>query len=269
MPHVAFVCPDPEMPPAVGVQDCLSCARTRVDRACPWNHTLLKLMVDRVDDRISPTRLAQCPRQVALKRRYDYALDPAVQFPSARGTIFHKGLELLAGEDGGLTEVELERDFHGTTIQGRLDLVYPDLGLLVDYKTVPYIAAGGRTKKDGTLSQATTPSPDHIAQLSVYAWLCRDGLWVNRPDPLRVQWPIAAAEVVFLDMGKSRRVGVQLWDQAQVERYLAQRVPLLQQAYLRDSLLPPVLDPEDPDFYQCERCPVQDICHQLEEEEHV
>jgi CRISPR/Cas system-associated exonuclease Cas4 (RecB family) len=230
------------MPDEVPVSVCLLHAKKDLFRDCNWNHALLSMMVEKPDERISATRLMQCPRQIALKRRFEYTLDPAVEYLKVRGTIFHAGLEQLFGENN---ELELERTLPGpepVRIQGRLDRL--DGGAVGDWKTKKYI------------NKAFQPLPDHIMQLSVYAWLA---------EPLmgRVQH----GELMYLDMSKPARFVVKLRGVDEVEDWLRERVPVLLAAYDEAAELAPALpgrdDKKHPEHWKCKSCPVLQLCRDV------
>jgi CRISPR/Cas system-associated exonuclease Cas4 (RecB family) len=245
VPHTSFLCPDPVSAELAGgiqvgkrhsvaIDACLGCAKSRIARTCDFNHALLRAMVEEQDTRISPTRLGKCPRQVALKRQYSYAVDPYVAFWRVRGTIFHYGFEQLRGEHE-CAEMELTRELDGISIAGRADVIQPDLGLISDWKTTKYI------RKDHA------PREDHIGQLSVYAWLAR---------PLG--WDCTVGELMYVDMGKPRRLVVDLWPDEQTEAWMRTRLPALQSAYGDESRLAPILVGED--AWMCKHCEVAEIC---------
>ncbi len=244
--HEFFICPDKgqelrnedgEIP----IQDCLNCSKTRLFRDCHWNHTILKNMVEVSDDRISPTRLAACPRSLALKRRYSYAINPKEAWPKVRGTVFHAGLDQLAEGD---REVELSKILQTengeVTIQGRLDLIDQDLSLITDWKTIAYIR------------KEHAPPDRHVAQLSIYAWLA---------EPLYRR--IAYGELLYLDMSQTRRYVVELWEAERVELWINSRLPLLLKAYDSNRDLPPILTENDPNHWMCKNCDVRNLCKGL------
>jgi CRISPR/Cas system-associated exonuclease Cas4 (RecB family) len=225
------------------VRDCLNCSRSRLFRSCDYNYPLLKLMVEEPDERVSPTRLQQCPRQVAIKRRYDYTVDPKSQWAKVRGTLMHIGLGSITGEGDDQGEVELVRELDGVQISGRADLLMPNLGVVTDWKTTAYI------RKDHT------PRADHIGQLSIYRWLA-----VARG------WDVAYGELMYLDMSRPKRYVVELWDQAKVEAWIRERLPSLQAAYDVQAPLAPVLEGDDSVTWPCNYCAVQHICVRLAKE---
>lgn len=242
MPHVGFRCPDRRFSPegVAPVAQCLEHARTDLWRGCHWPAVLLQQMVEVPDERISPTRLSLCPRQVALKRRYPYVLDPAVEWLKVRGTLFHAGLAHTAG-DG--SELELVREFEGVQVEGRLDYCPEGLSWVIDWKTKAYLPAD------------FMPPEAHQAQLSVYGWLL-EGKGVT----------CEYGELVYFDMRKVRRFVVPLWSSAEVEAWLRARIPALKQAYDATAPLALPYGPDDPQAYQCRLCPVQHLCTTLAEQ---
>jgi CRISPR/Cas system-associated exonuclease Cas4 (RecB family) len=234
MPHVAFRCPDDFWPDEVSIQTCLDCSRTRIFRTCDYNHSLLKLMVEEQDERISPTRLSGCARQIALKRRYPYTIDPKKAYVWVRGTIWHQGIMGSQGQ-GVLEEQELSRELDGVLVQGRADLL--ETGLITDWKTVAYI------RKDHEVAER------HVAQLSVYRWLA---------EPLGIDAPYG--ELMYMDMTKPKRVVVKLWDTNKTVTWLRNRIPGLLLAYDQtQDRLPPVLTGKD-ETWMCRDCPVRSQC---------
>ncbi|HEY7060771.1 MAG TPA: PD-(D/E)XK nuclease family protein [Chloroflexota bacterium] len=208
-------------------------------------------MVQEEDTRISATRLANCPRKIALKRRVNYTVDPDSSWKMLRGSIFHKGLEYLEDSEA-VREIELERlfffrpDANGVakevvTIYGRLDLAYPDRGVIVDWKS--------------TERRPRSPKDSHIAQLSIYAWLARSR-----------DWEFTKGEIVYFTMGAVRRFTVDLWSEADTELYIRDRLPDLLQAYDDAAPLAPVMGSNHPDYFMCARCEVRRECVAAEAE---
>ena len=242
MPHSHFwCCQGGEIP----VEEALAHSRTP---DCNYNYPLLKAMVQQEDTRISATRLANCPRKMALKRRVNYTVDPESAWKMLRGSIFHKGLEYLEDSDA-VREVELERSLVGTlgywwtgipfigpvTINGRLDLAYPDQGVIVDWKS--------------TDRRPSRPKDQHIAQLSIYTWLARSR-----------GWEFHTGEIVYFTMKYVRRFTAELWSEADTESYIRERLPALLAAYDDGAPLAPAMGPNHPDFFMCSNCEVAREC---------
>lgn len=272
MPHAYFLCPDPDLaaqqgeraPVPVPVAFCLEHAR-KPGRGCAWNALLLRGMVEDDRPRLSYTRLDDCPRRIALKQRIAYTVDPAVAFWKLRGVLLHRGLELLIQPgDGAVTEVELMRPFPvpraevearglgpvlerwGVSVAGdpvevplvgRLDLAYPDRGIICDWKTAAVLPP--------------VPRPWHVGQLSFYAWLAEAR-----------GWRFTEGEITYLTMREVKRVRVPLWPAARVEAWTRARLPLLLQAYGLEHALPPPIGMQDPRGYLCRDCEVQAACQE-------
>lgn len=222
------------------MERCLAHAREDLWRGCHWTAELLALMVETPDERLTPTRLLQCPRQVALKRRYEYTLDPKVEWRKVRGVLMHRGLEALSD---GEREVTVARTFETYTITGRLDRI--EGALIVDWKTRHY------TPRD------FCPPDEHVLQLSLYGWLL---------EPRLGAMP-SYGELVYLDMREVRRFVVHLRPVAEIEAWLRERIPALLQAYDATTPLAAPYTPEHPEYFRCKQCPVQEICHHLAEKE--
>src|SRR5690606_5301624 len=99
----------------------------------------------------------------------------------------------------------------------------------------------------------TFPEPRHTIQLNIYAYLIRDA-----------GYDVKAANVYYVrrDGTTHRIVPVELWDHETVSDLMHVLAKPLAD-YRATGTLPPVLTPEDEGFWQCNYCPVSELCADL------
>lgn len=164
--------------------------------------TLIQLLADSEGDgrrtgaSLSPSMALGCMREVAIKRTYDYTIEPLSMWKAQQGTIFHAGLasqartghtpagwycEVLMPPDG--VPVEL---WPGIALTTRIDLISSDGSKLHDYKTQACYEKKGA---DGAWhAQHFAPSEMHTMQLNLEA-LVVERVTGKRPTELAL-WKI-------------------------------------------------------------------------------
>ncbi len=136
-----------------------------------------------------------------LDQRHQIFVSPEQTYWSFRGQLAHSIVE-LAQTDSAVVEKTFRRDIEGITIVGTPDVIYPDRGLVVDYKTT------AMTPKKG-------PYPHHVLQVNIYRWLVQDYHRINR------------LEIVYLDMKGTARCEAPVMSLAEVEEFVIPRARLL------------------------------------------
>ncbi len=251
MPFIGIKCPDPAMSPVMEPHACFKCALSRVSRACNYPAWLIEQTVpgfkpdeeavvwDEDRESYSPSSMEACGRSLFLKRTVPYTLSPGDVWVMVRGTVTHAFIEHSTPVPGVIRELRGSRtlmvDGEEAEIRFRVDELYPEIGHVVDTKTVSFITR--------TMRERATPR--WTAQLSVYRW------------GLAPEYTVRTAEVVHLDAREPYRRQYRLWTAERTEEYIARRVRELRSIY-RDGYLPPVLEEEDQ--WKCERCPVLAQC---------
>jgi predicted RNA-binding Zn-ribbon protein involved in translation (DUF1610 family) len=228
----------------------------------------------------SATELAGCPRQVILKDQEPYDIEPSRAYWLFRGQLGHKIVEEYTHG-----EAIVERRFHaplsGMLLTGQPDVVYPERGVVVDYKTtkrVPQrrkvyacpecevVLRDGQWKaRKGTLLDCpecgaawdahdigyhyapARPYDSHIIQLSIYRWLLAQN-----------DVAVDAGEIVYLSMAQTLRLSVELWPVEQTATYLSKRVAGLLETG-PDHLPYGIWDNPD-EKWRCTYCDVKPAC---------
>lgn len=236
---------------------------------------------------ISPTMLADCTRQAALKRLLPYGEYPDHAYARYRGTMGHVMLEEgqrklrrdLGIEMDAILEqpLEVKIRFPGRTflhrywdsdinpatgsqtgwveeevdwllLRGTPDKVLPSKKLLIDYKTIKEIVS--------------TPKAGWTPQLSCYRWMLHhNGIEIERAIIQQVSMKVPA------------RIEIDLWPLDATEQYIMSRAlrfaPVLDGSITLDNL-PPMLDPvlDADQVWLCNSswCPVQYQCKKLKAE---
>lgn len=285
-----FLCTISDEP--VTPEACLICALQGGGRRgatlCPFTPPLVRGLIESNQPRglegYSATELSGCPRAVVLKASVDYWLKPGNAYWAFRGQLAHALLE-RAGADGAVCEQRFFARMGETVISGQPDVVYPDPGRLVDYKTtreVPasrlrYTCACGRilrespwrVRKGATLDcpecgavyapddltpqeLPPAPYPGHVQQVNVYRWLlAQNGI------------AIECAEVLYLDMARPLRLPAPLWDLAETESVI--ETALYRLAETGPDGYPYGVQDDAEANWECRYCPVNAQCRQLQE----
>jgi len=300
MPFAGFICDILGTP--MTPEECLACAHagggSKGTTLCPFTPPLVRGLIESNQPRdligYSVTELGGCPRKVVLKERVPYWLEPRKAYWAYRGRLIHALLEAEADQGHALTEQRYYADLEGRLITGQPDLIYPEPGLLVDYKTTRQVPqprrigarhcvcpacasdidaygkrqgsrvacpACGAAYKIGTDIAIVEPDltdpqpyPAHVQQLNAYAWLLAQH-----------DLAITRAEVVYLDMSEPLRLVVDLWPLADTQAVLAAALARLLETGADGY---PYGVQEDPDArWECRYCPVRVQCRAAMQQE--
>lgn len=216
MPIIGFDCP---FKGKVSFEFCLADAATH-RQPCQFTYPVLKGMVaneEKEREGIHVTSLLNCLRKVVLDQRHELYLSPEQTYWAFRGQLAHSIVE-LAQTDSAVVERKFTREVEGITIVGTPDVIYPDKGLLVDYKTT------AMTPKKG-------PYPHHVLQVNIYRWL------------VQAHYRIDRLEIVYLDMKGTVRCDAPAMTLKQVEEFIVPRARLLKRG-LEGGELPPQVEEE-------------------------
>jgi CRISPR/Cas system-associated exonuclease Cas4 (RecB family) len=231
-----------------------------------WNsipHEVLVLIHKQVTkerpDGISVTQLLGCLRKVYLEGTNDWYSMPIENWPALRGTIVHNLLETTGGERAEV-EVRHERVHNGITISGQPDSVRV-LGkgkrrLIRDWKS---------TNKLPFYDNAYS---SHKLQTNIYRWL------------LELDPRFTEIEIVYISMdgvkaiplkkGGLTKYGRQIENQVmtdeQVEAFLDSRLVPLNEQFANSKPIP-YHKVDEGDLWNCQFCPVKNICYSLAADE--
>ena len=200
MPVIGFDCP---YKGEVSFDFCLADAATH-NQPCQFSYPILKGMVANEEKErtgIHVTSLLNCLRKVVLDQRHDRYVSPAQTYWTFRGQLAHAIVE-LAQTESAVVEQTFTREVEGIPIVGTPDVIYPDQGLLVDYKTTAMVPKKG-------------PYPHHVLQVNIYRWLVQAHHRINR------------LEIVYLDMKGTVRAEAPLMTLEQVEEFVIPRAQAL------------------------------------------
>jgi hypothetical protein len=220
----------------------------------------------------SATQFLTCSRKIVLEASFDVSDLPANQYWASRGQTAHRIIEdALAALPAYIRPLfsheerlyaELPVSYHGESysigIHGRYDLLYvppypnqvfddPRLGdlpgspILFDHKNTSFAP-----KKEAKI--------EHIAQLSIYAWLL-----------FRVRHLVVpAGRINYMDNKRTIEHAVRLWNYENTTQYIEERLSRLLPAYV-DGELPERVGPWGQ--WQCganrdkkSYCPFSDQC---------
>lgn len=271
MPHVSFVCPDPEMwtydeasdefTRSVPVAQCLGCSLSRPDRVCNWDYPDLKMRVQRdVSKSYTPSKMNGCDLEQWLKLRHEYTVDPESVSRMAGGTNSHAGLE--TDIEDIYSEVTVCRDLvdpddgYVYPIVVRPDKVYVKLGIIHDDKTRAYLP---QQDKRVVVPDITD---DVRRQLSIGAWAWAAPKWVDFGDGTRREHAgldVNSGQVMFrqADFTKQVRVGVDLLVGQTLYSFMLERCRELRRMY-EGERPQPIQDADA--MWRCENCPVRSFC---------
>jgi hypothetical protein len=216
MPIIGFDCP---FKGKVSFDFCLADAATH-KQPCQFSYPVLRGMVmNELKNRegIHVTSLLNCLRKIVLDTRHDIYVPPEQTYWAFRGQLAHSIVE-LAQSDNAVVEQQFVKEIEGIPIVGSPDVIYPDRGLLVDYKTTASAPRRG-------------PYPQHVMQVNIYRWLVREHHRVDR------------LEIVYLDMRGTVRCPAPTMTFKDVEEFILPRARLLEQG-LNGGELPPQVGEE-------------------------
>lgn len=202
-PIVGFDCP---YKGKVTFDFCLADAATHT-QPCQFTYPILKGMVvgeQKPRTGIHVTSLLNCLRKVALDQRHEVYEVPEQMYWRFRGQLSH-AIMALAQTDGAVAETTFTRTAGDITIVGTPDVIYPDKGLLVDYKTTAMLPKNG-------------PYAHHALQVNIYRWLVQPYYRVDRMD------------IIYLDMKGTARWTAPVMELDEVEDFVLSRARLLQRA---------------------------------------
>jgi len=279
----------------VGPQACLTCSYERHvtgKNHCPFTPPIVRGIIANNQPRdlmgYSVTELIGCHRRVVLKEEVDYWIEPSQAYWAFRGQLAHSIVEGYHNGDGELIERRFYADLDGMLITGQPDVVYPDEGLVVDYKTTKRVpkplkryacpACGAiirenqwYARKGSTLTcddcsaaykaeeieaEIVDPQPydTHVDQLNVYAWLlAQNGITVG------------TAQVVYLDMSEPEVLKVELRPMDQVEIFVTQKLAGLMSR--NGGGLPEGVWDDPDENWRCRYCAVCEQCEEVQAEE--
>ncbi|MBI2842144.1 MAG: PD-(D/E)XK nuclease family protein [Armatimonadetes bacterium] len=214
--------------------ECLECAASH-ENPCQFDYPILSAMQRNIREEagLSVSSLLNCLRKVALEARIDIYLDPSQLYYAFRGQLFHAVIA-QAQSDGAICERRFERSVAGIVLSGHPDVIYPQHGKLVDYKSTK------RIPKDDK------PYANHALQVNLYRYLAMPHYEVDR------------LEIVYFDMSEVKRVDVQVMGVRQVLGWLTPRLKNLKAA-LDGGKLPERVTLEG--LWQCDGyCPFTGTC---------
>lgn len=146
MPLVGFIDPSHDerkqtingrKPLWLPVDDLLGLALSEGPMWSPWSYELIQAVMQHHQERdyLSTSAITGgCYRGTVLERREDYVDSLDQRYASIRGTLVHRTME-LAARPGSMPEWRFNTDLHGFEFSCSPDLIVPNDGLLVDYKT--------------------------------------------------------------------------------------------------------------------------------------
>ena len=204
----------------------------------------------------SPSSAAYCLRQRILRTQHDYYLDPDNVWKMSRGTAIHNYLD---EEIPGRSEMHLSTTLEFTNSDGEIfdidfagtcDYYDAETQTLYDYKTTKtfYSFVKGEGKREKAY-----PTPEHELQTNLYAMLLR-----------RHGMPVKRIFIWYVSAGDGRKlVPVPVWGEDEAEE-VAYNMASHMIAPKTQGTLPPAIQPEDDEYWQCRFCPVAKICREKE-----
>jgi CRISPR/Cas system-associated exonuclease Cas4 (RecB family) len=208
----------------ISFDECFICALTQ-KQPCQFSYPILVGMMRNEHEEVQGIRvtsLLNCLRKVVLEKRHDIFTPPESLYWSFRGKLAHAIVEYAQARDA-VVEQRFNREIEGMSITGKPDVIYPEHGLLVDYKTTAMVPKLG-------------PYDHHVLQLNIYRWLLQDHYRINH------------MEIVYLDMKGTLRCSVPSMSLCQVEDFLVPRARILSST-LNNGDLPPKA--EGAGMWQC------------------
>lgn len=241
MPVIGFICADNGQP--VTFDSCLACAETFLN-PCQYSYPLIKGMVENEGrpPSISTTQISGCHREIAIKMKNNvYTTPPYWAF---RGSLTHQLIERYKRKN---TEVEkqVETLIANKKVTTRPDLLIPEMGKIIEYKTTKAVP------------KYNHPYKNHTIQLNIQKYIIERELDIE----------ISSLEVQYMDMAVGKRCQAKLWTDGQIEHYI---LPKIEQLYnvLNNGLIPDPLLQDDDNYFKCKGyCDVIDLCrkHEIEE----
>lgn len=196
---------------------------------------------------ITVTQLLHCARKNQLEKTTDFYADPRTNYPAYRGTIIHSIMERNAPMNAQV-EQRYAREYEGVLISGGIDWsmsVAHGRTLLRDFKSVV------------DLPKYYSAYTTHQQQINLYRWLLH--LDPDKTDMEIVYISMDGVKIIPIKAGGEtkggRKIANQVWSDEQVESFIRQRLPLLQQDLLPYRLVP------DEDLWLCDYCEVRQLCY--------
>lgn len=245
MPIIGFRCCDTAKTRNKGdipFEDCLECAKTG-ENQCHFTYPILKGITEEVTSRnyISVTSLLGCTRNTYFTMHNDIYVSPEDLYFLFRGTISHHIIENNQ-QDNALVEQTFTRKHQGLKLTGTPDVILPEQGKIIDYKTTR------------SLPRYKWPYSNHTLQLNLYRWLVAE------------EYDIKELEVQYLDMSGVKRCPAKIKEE-RTQELLDTKLSTLNACFDIEQP-PPKPKPDSPDRWQCNGyCHVSDICEREHEEE--
>lgn len=180
---------------------------------------------------IRVTSMLGCTRQIYFEKKIgspEY-VKPSSIYPMFRGTIAHKIMEGFT-VPGAVDEKRFVRDYKGFKITGKPDRILPAEKKIQDYKTTETLPEFGRVYKS------------HEEQLNIYRWLVGE------------EYEIDNMEVIYISMKGAKTIRVRVWTDPELEEFLDNRIELIQNALVKDELVP------FEKIWLCDYCDFQTEC---------
>lgn len=195
-------------------------------------------------DTINVTSLLGCIRGAFLERTNDYSAKLESLFWAFRGQLGH----ILAEKyklDNTIVEKRYYRTFESICITGKPDVIYPDLGIIRDFKTCKVVPKYEKAYQN------------HPPQLNAYRWI------LAKPDE-ETAIEINKFYITYMDMAREKVISLDPWDMEETEKYIVPKACLLNHA-LKTKEIPAVPD-EYPNYWKCSNyCPeeIKAICSKI------
>jgi len=221
-------------------KDCKKCAYS-FDNPCNFTYPLIEGMIDREgrEPGISTSTIAGCAREMALLMRNDVFIEPP--YWAFRGTLGHLLIEKYGRPDTWIEKELKWKKPDGTLITSTPDLVVPDKGKIIEYKTAKKVP------------RYQYPYKGHTIQLNIQRYMLHMTEGIEAED----------LEVQYLDMGETKRCKAKLWAYYEIENYMNPRIEVLKKV-LNETYMPPTLTSKDVMFFKCNGyCAVEEICKDL------
>lgn len=196
MPLVGFIDPSHDerkrstngrRPLWLPVEDVLGLALSEGPMWSPWSYELIQAVVAHHQERdyLSTSAITGgCMRGTVLERCEDYVESLDGRYASIRGTLVHRTME-LAARPGSMPEWRFWTDVFGTEFSCSPDLIVPNDGLLVDYKTT-------ENPPD------YYPYTHHSEQVQLNRWVVNNAKRWEKPDSA----PDVDVQPAFIDFKK-------------------------------------------------------------------
>jgi len=230
----------------ISMQDCLECARTQ-QNPCGYPAEVVEGIKffnesENRKDMVSATAILGCMRSIYLGQTNDYYAPLDSLYWSFRGQLGHLLCEKFK-QGGAITEKRFRRTVGKIKISGKMDVIYPDLKLIRDFKTTKAVP-----RKD-------TPYENHILQTNIYKWI------LAKPDneePIEID----KLKVTYFDMKETKTVDCPLMEEAEIEKKVLANGAILQNAFDTGEI--PEVKEDYPTDWQCNGyCPVAGMCSKI------